>query len=188
MPPGTIARWTQRPARHWSCHRAGTSDAMFYRRTELRPSGCHLQTFRWPRPRSSHARHKDGSALEVSLMLYSASQGTIVSNAMPSVARLPSTKLADCNLPLARLKIVEYFTGEPYGGVRMPEEILTIREVAEFLKVTERTIYRLAADSQIPAFKVGGSWRFRKAELIHWMGEQTKGGSDPYCRPKIGEN
>ena len=111
-------------------------------------------------------------------MLYSASQGTIVSNAMPSVARLPSTKLADCNLPLARLKIVEYFTGEPYGGVRMPEEILTIREVAEFLKVTER----------IQAFKVGGSWRFRKAELIHWMGEQTKGGSDPYCRPKIGEN
>jgi excisionase family DNA binding protein len=71
-------------------------------------------------------------------------------------------------------------------GALMPEEILTIREVAEFLKVTERTIYRLAADSQIPAFKVGGSWRFRKTELIQWMSEQSKGGSDPDRRPKIG--
>jgi excisionase family DNA binding protein len=68
----------------------------------------------------------------------------------------------------------------------MPEEILTIREVAEFLKVTERTIYRLAADSQLPAFKVGGSWRFRKVELIQWMSEQSKGGSDPDRQPKIG--
>jgi excisionase family DNA binding protein len=35
--------------------------------------------------------------------------------------------------------------------------ILTIKEVAEYLKVTERTIYRLAAAKQIPAFKVGGA-------------------------------
>jgi len=33
-------------------------------------------------------------------------------------------------------------------------EILTIREVAAYLKVTERTIYRLAAEKKIPAFKV----------------------------------
>jgi excisionase family DNA binding protein len=39
--------------------------------------------------------------------------------------------------------------------------ILTIKEVAEYLKVTERTIYRLAAAKKIPAFKVGGTWRFR---------------------------
>ncbi len=67
----------------------------------------------------------------------------------------------------------------------MPEEILMVREDAEFLKVTMRTIYRLAADNQFPAFKVGGSWRFRKAELIQWMSEQSKGGSDPDRRPKI---
>lgn len=70
----------------------------------------------------------------------------------------------------------------------MPEEVLTIREVAEFLKVTERTIYRLTAEGQLPAFKVGGSWRFRKIELIEWMSDQSKGGSDPDRRAKIGEN
>ena len=39
----------------------------------------------------------------------------------------------------------------------MPEDILTIREVADYLKVTERTLYRLAQDGTLPAFKVGNS-------------------------------
>jgi excisionase family DNA binding protein len=43
--------------------------------------------------------------------------------------------------------------------------ILTIREVADYLKVTERTIYRLAAAKKIPAFKVGGSWRFSRSDI-----------------------
>lgn len=59
----------------------------------------------------------------------------------------------------------------------MPEEILTVREVAEFLKVTERTIYRLATEGQIPSFKVGGSWRFRRSDLIQWMNEKARGQS-----------
>ncbi|WP_438035184.1 helix-turn-helix domain-containing protein [Sorangium sp. So ce204] len=39
----------------------------------------------------------------------------------------------------------------------MPEDILTIREVAEHLQVTERTLYRLVQDGKLPAFKVGNS-------------------------------
>jgi excisionase family DNA binding protein len=52
--------------------------------------------------------------------------------------------------------------------------ILTIKEVAEYLKVTERTIYRLAAAKQIPAFKVGGSWRFRQADIDGWIAAQSQ--------------
>lgn len=48
-------------------------------------------------------------------------------------------------------------------------EILTLRQAAEFLKVTDRTIYRLAAAKKIPAFKVGGTWRFSKAEITEWI-------------------
>jgi excisionase family DNA binding protein len=55
-------------------------------------------------------------------------------------------------------------------------DILTLRQVAEFLKVTERTIYRLAAAKKIPAFKVGGTWRFSKAEITEWIQQQSKGG------------
>ena len=51
--------------------------------------------------------------------------------------------------------------------------ILTIREVAEYLKVTERTIYRLAAAKKIPGFKVGGTWRFRQADIDAWIAAQA---------------
>lgn len=52
-------------------------------------------------------------------------------------------------------------------------EILTIREVAGFLKVTERTIYRLAAAKKIPAFKVGGTWRFSRIDIDDWIKKQS---------------
>jgi excisionase family DNA binding protein len=51
--------------------------------------------------------------------------------------------------------------------------IMTIGEVADYLKVTERTIYRLAGAKQIPAFKVGGSWRFSKADIDAWIKAQS---------------
>ena len=55
----------------------------------------------------------------------------------------------------------------------MPDDVLTLKEVAEYLKVTERTIYRMVADRKIPAFKVGGSWRFRLVEIDSWIKDQT---------------
>ena len=51
--------------------------------------------------------------------------------------------------------------------------IMTIGEVADYLKVTERTIYRLAGAKQMPAFKVGGSWRFSKADIDGWIKSQS---------------
>ncbi len=57
--------------------------------------------------------------------------------------------------------------------------IMTIGEVADYLKVTERTIYRLAGAKQIPAFKVGGSWRFSKADIDGWIKQQSTVGIGP---------
>jgi excisionase family DNA binding protein len=56
--------------------------------------------------------------------------------------------------------------------------ILTIPEIAKYLKVTVRTIYKLAAARKIPAFKVGGSWRFSKAEIDQWIKKQSMGAAD----------
>ncbi len=55
----------------------------------------------------------------------------------------------------------------------MQTDIMTIREVADYLKLTEKTAYRLAAEGKIPGFKVGGSWRFRKSEIDTWIEQQT---------------
>ena len=52
-------------------------------------------------------------------------------------------------------------------------DILMIKDVAEYLKVTERTIYRLAAAKKIPAFKVGGSWRFSRGDIERWIQQQS---------------
>lgn len=58
--------------------------------------------------------------------------------------------------------------------IRPPKtDILIIKDVAGYLKVTERTIYRLAAAKKIPAFKVGGSWRFSRADIDLWISEQS---------------
>jgi len=47
----------------------------------------------------------------------------------------------------------------------MTDEILTLKEVAKYLKLAEKTAYRLVAEGKLPGFKVGGSWRFRKDEI-----------------------
>jgi excisionase family DNA binding protein len=56
----------------------------------------------------------------------------------------------------------------------MTDEILTIKDVAAYLKLNEKTAYRLVLNGDIPGFKVGGSWRFRKEEIEAWTKEQMK--------------
>lgn len=56
----------------------------------------------------------------------------------------------------------------------MTDEILTIKEVAAYLKIKEKTAYRLVAEGKIPGFKVGGSWRFRREEIVAWIDRQGK--------------
>ena len=58
------------------------------------------------------------------------------------------------------------------------ESALTIKDVAAYLKVNERTVYRLAAAKKLPAFKVGGTWRFMKADIDSWIKSQTSAVDD----------
>ncbi len=54
----------------------------------------------------------------------------------------------------------------------MTNEILTLKEVAEYLKLAEKTAYRLAAEGKLPGFKVGGSWRFKQQDVAAWIEDQ----------------
>lgn len=54
-----------------------------------------------------------------------------------------------------------------------PDEILTIDEVAAYLKAGKRTVYRLAASGKLPAFKLGGTWRFRRSDLDQWIASRV---------------
>ncbi|CAB5682829.1 DNA-binding protein [Providencia rettgeri] len=54
----------------------------------------------------------------------------------------------------------------------MSEQIMTVKDVASYLKLNERTVYRMATSAKIPAFKVGTSWRFKREDIEKWIEEQ----------------
>jgi excisionase family DNA binding protein len=51
----------------------------------------------------------------------------------------------------------------------MPDELLTPQQVADFLHVEKFTVYRLLAQKQLPAFKVGNQWRFKRKMIEAWV-------------------
>jgi len=54
-------------------------------------------------------------------------------------------------------------------------DILTVEEVAAYLRLQPQTIYKWAQEKRIPAVKLGKEWRFRKTILDRWLDEQMMG-------------
>ena len=54
------------------------------------------------------------------------------------------------------------------------KEILTVKEVAEYLRMNQMTIYKMAQKGEIPAFKIASNWRFRKEEIDEWLNQKAK--------------
>lgn len=55
-----------------------------------------------------------------------------------------------------------------------PDQAMTVRDVAGYLNVDEKTVYRLAKRGNLPGFKVAGAWRFKRSDLDHWIDAQKK--------------
>ena len=56
----------------------------------------------------------------------------------------------------------------------MANQMMTVDEVANYLKMKVVTIYKHAQQGKIPAFKVGSSWRFKKSTIDNWIEKQEK--------------
>jgi excisionase family DNA binding protein len=76
----------------------------------------------------------------------------------------------------------------------MADPVLTIREVAGVLKLAEKTVYSMASDGELPAFKIRGQWRVRRADFESWLNSQggpegspSSPRSAPAKRPPAGE-
>ncbi|RPJ25449.1 MAG: DNA-binding protein [Chloroflexi bacterium] len=52
--------------------------------------------------------------------------------------------------------------------------ILTVHDVAEYLRMSEAKVYRLAKEQQLPAVRIGKTWRFRKDLLDEWLSRCTE--------------
>jgi excisionase family DNA binding protein len=52
-----------------------------------------------------------------------------------------------------------------------PGYVLTIQELAEYLKIPKSTLYKLVREGKIPSQKIGRHWRFRKGAIDNWLDE-----------------
>ena len=57
--------------------------------------------------------------------------------------------------------------------------VMTIDELAEYLKLSKSTLYKLCQAGKIPGQKVGRHWRFHKAVIDRWLGDQRVSSSSP---------
>ena len=57
--------------------------------------------------------------------------------------------------------------------IAMTDQLMTIDEVARYMRVSRFTIYRLAKNHFIPATKIGRQWRFQKEEIDRWVKDQS---------------
>ena len=55
----------------------------------------------------------------------------------------------------------------------MPEQLLTLEQVAKYLNVDKFTVYRLLSDKELPAFKVGNQWRFKRRLIENWLAKNS---------------
>ena len=56
----------------------------------------------------------------------------------------------------------------------MKDEILTLQDVADLLKVHRKTVYTMAQQGEIPCFKVRGQWRFQLSDIDRWICAQKE--------------
>jgi PTS system nitrogen regulatory IIA component len=67
----------------------------------------------------------------------------------------------------------------------MNNEILTIEDIAKFLRVSERTVYEWAQKGEIPGGKLGTSWRFQRSEILNWLNRRLGGAASASAPPSL---
>lgn len=49
------------------------------------------------------------------------------------------------------------------------DELFTLQELAEYLKIAEKTLYGYAQKGTIPGIRIGSAWRFRRTDIENWL-------------------
>ncbi len=54
------------------------------------------------------------------------------------------------------------------------DQVLTIDELATYLKISKSTLYKLVQEDKIPGQKVGKHWRFRRKTIDEWLDQRNQ--------------
>lgn len=63
-----------------------------------------------------------------------------------------------------------------------PSEFMTVEEIAEYMRLPQSTVYKLARQGKLPGFKVGRHWRFRREAVIQWVYQQEQVATAPMTK------
>lgn len=58
---------------------------------------------------------------------------------------------------------------KPKRTIHWDDELMTTRQLMEFLSLSRTKIWELVNKEQLPAFKIGGDYRYRRSEVIEWL-------------------
>lgn len=58
----------------------------------------------------------------------------------------------------------------------MDNKLLTVEDLAEYLQLSTKTIYRMLRRGQLPCYRVGNQWRFRRETIDTWLEDERKTG------------
>jgi len=53
-------------------------------------------------------------------------------------------------------------------------DVMTVQDVAQYLRLSKAKVYRMAQANEIPAIKIGSAWRFKKELIDEWMRHETE--------------
>ena len=59
-------------------------------------------------------------------------------------------------------------------GVGPDVGIMTVHDVAEYLRLSEAKVYKMANEGRVPALRMGKSWRFKKELIDEWIRRETE--------------
>ena len=64
--------------------------------------------------------------------------------------------------------------GENRFEVGSDAAIMTVHDVAEYLRLSEAKVYKMANEGHVPALRMGKSWRFKKELIDEWIRRETE--------------
>lgn len=63
---------------------------------------------------------------------------------------------------------------QPVMALDTPIVVMTVTEVADYLRVHPSTVYKLLRKREVPAFRIGSDWRFNRTQIDQWMADRTR--------------
>jgi len=76
-------------------------------------------------------------------------------------------RLMKANVPIYREAQADSHKGE------IMQRLMTIKEVADYLRLSKVTVYKMTRQGKIPASKIGRQWRYNKAEIDSWVKQKS---------------